>query len=47
MPRLERIEHISKLRHSINQYDIYWWVDTFLQAANVKRSGAIEQGSSL
>ncbi|MBM7844457.1 alpha,alpha-trehalose-phosphate synthase (UDP-forming) [Herpetosiphon giganteus] len=47
MPRAERMEHISKLRHSINQYDIYWWVDTFLQAANVKRSESVEQASGL
>lgn len=33
MDRAERRERMHRLRTSIRKYDIYWWVDSFLQAA--------------
>lgn len=36
MPRSERRAAMRKLRRSVREYDIYWWVDSFLRAAIAK-----------
>jgi trehalose 6-phosphate synthase len=33
MSRDERRVRMKKLRQSIKKYDVFWWVDSFLQAA--------------
>ena len=33
MPKAERRDRMRKLRQSIRQQDVFWWVDSFLQAA--------------
>ncbi|MBI4455000.1 MAG: trehalose-6-phosphate synthase [Acidobacteria bacterium] len=35
----ERVQRMRKLRRSIQQYDIFWWVDFFLRAAFSKDLG--------
>jgi trehalose 6-phosphate synthase len=37
MSQDERREHMRKLRGSIRKQDIYWWVNSFLQAAIERR----------
>ena len=36
MPSDERHRRMQQLRASVKEYDIYWWVDSFLQAAIAK-----------
>jgi trehalose 6-phosphate synthase len=37
MPQDERRERMRRLRQSIRRHDVFWWVDSFLQAAIDKR----------
>jgi trehalose 6-phosphate synthase len=37
MPQAERRERMKKLRDSIRRQDIYWWVNSILEAAIEKR----------
>jgi trehalose 6-phosphate synthase len=37
MPRAERRERMKRLRASVRRRDIYWWVNSFLEAAIAKR----------
>ncbi|WP_461209461.1 alpha,alpha-trehalose-phosphate synthase (UDP-forming) [Desulfocurvus sp. DL9XJH121] len=39
MDRAERRERMHRLRTSIRKYDIYWWVNAFLEAAFGRRLG--------
>jgi trehalose 6-phosphate synthase len=33
----DKVQRMKKLRYSVRKYDIYWWVNCFLQAAIAKR----------
>ncbi len=37
MPLSERRQRMRRLRHAIRRYNIFWWVDAFLQAAISRR----------
>jgi len=37
MPEAERRRRMDRLRQGIQRQDVYWWVDSFLQAAFAKR----------
>ena len=37
MPRDKRLARMRRLRSSVKRYDIYWWVNSFLDAAFAKR----------
>ena len=40
MPMAERRSRMRKLRKSIQEQDIFWWVDSFLMAADSSDLGA-------
>lgn len=42
-----RVEHMSKLRDQVRKNNIYWWVDSFLQAGIAKRLGDFPEVETL
>ena len=43
MPGAERRERMRRMRHSIREHDVFWWVDSFLRAAITKDLRAFPQ----
>jgi trehalose 6-phosphate synthase/phosphatase len=38
MPKAKKTERLARLRRNVDQEDIFWWVDAFLQAARLRLS---------
>ena len=46
MEKSERQARMRRMRHSIRESDVFWWVDSFLRAAITKDLGAFPQPES-
>ncbi len=43
----ERVEHMTRLRDQVRKNNIYWWVDSFLQAGIARRLGDFPEVEAL
>ena len=46
MDKRERQARMRQMRRSIREYDVFWWVDSFLRAAITKDLRAFPQPES-
>ena len=46
MGKSERQARMRRMRRAIREYDVFWWVDSFLRAAITKDLGAFPQPQS-
>lgn len=44
MPEAERTKRLDRLKKNVKEEDIFWWVDSFLRAANLKLSAPMPDG---
>lgn len=44
MPEAEGTKRLDRLKKNVKEEDIFWWVDSFLRAANLKLSAPVPDG---